>query len=501
MKYTSLIFTAVAILFFSAVTPTATGQSYNTFNQRDDQYRLLGLKRAKEAYDVARAEYERQKILFEKGLITQVDLERSRGVFADAEVNYQQSLLAVLFEEQYISVKSALKYYAPDGSRRVALTLANTSGGSEEFRKLIDIEDDLFRALQPDIVHNVYVSLMNDEGAIIGQPYEHKVNDLQFGKPQTVDFKLLQDLDAVTVFIIYGNGNQRSMKIFLQKDISGDKVAVQSEQFSQEVELGSSAFYDLTLELFSGTSNTFTLEVVNLPEQITRFFKNESGQVRLRQVKFNESSRTKNAVLQITLPDRSSGAISMDKSIPFYVLALPDDKLDEFGDVTSKQWTKEELDELDIGYVRLELITRGKGELNVRAPQLYHTIKAGETAEMTIEYVNEGSRRLDHLQIKADPPLNWIKEITPANIESLDIGEEVRVNLKFTPPENIAVGKYEVRIQSSALSSGQPISGTDKIATIEIKAESNVIGTILVVLFILLIVGGIVVYGVRLSRR
>ena len=34
---------------------TALSQS-NNFNQRDDKYRLLGLKRAKEAYEVARAE-------------------------------------------------------------------------------------------------------------------------------------------------------------------------------------------------------------------------------------------------------------------------------------------------------------------------------------------------------------------------------------------------------------------------------------------------------------
>ena len=45
-------------------------------------------------------------------------------------------------------------------------------------------------------------------------------------------------------------------------------VAVQSEQFSQEVELGQTASFDLTLELFSGTDNTFSLEVVNLPQDL-----------------------------------------------------------------------------------------------------------------------------------------------------------------------------------------------------------------------------------------
>lgn len=70
----------------------------NMFNQRDDQYRVLGLKRAKETYEAARNEFDRQKSLFEKGLISQADLDRTKASFSDAEVNYQQSLLAVLFE-------------------------------------------------------------------------------------------------------------------------------------------------------------------------------------------------------------------------------------------------------------------------------------------------------------------------------------------------------------------------------------------------------------------
>lgn len=476
-------------------------QMYNSFNQRDDQYRLLGLKRAKEAYEVARSEYERQQALFEKGLITRADLDRSRMNFSDAEVNYQQSLLAVLFEEQYISVSAAVKYHGDDGTRHVRLTLANTSGGTEEFRKLINIDDQLFRSLQPDIVNNVYVSLLNDDNAIIGQPYEQKITTLRFGEPQTIDFTLLQDVDAVTVFLIYGNGNQRSMKIFLQKDASVNMVAVQSEQFSQEVELGKSAYYDLTLELFSGVSNTYSLEVVGLPKQISRAFKSPSGQVRLRQIKFTESSRTKDAALEITLPDRAGDEVVMDQPIPFYVLALPVGGNIEISEVREREWTEKELEQLQVGFVKLELLPRGKGELAVRAPQLYQSILAGETAEMTIELTNEGSRRLDYIEIKADPPLNWTKIITPSTLTSLEIGEDTKVNLAFTPPPDIAVGKYEVRIETSGLSSGQPVDGTDKIATIEIRAGTNIIGTASVVLFILVIVGGIVTYGVRLSRR
>jgi len=501
MAITLMLRGLILLLTVMVFSNGAMAQVYNPFNQRDDKYRLLGLKRAKEAYEVGRAEYERQQKLFEKGLITLADLDRARMTFSDAEVNYQQSLLAVLFEEQYISVSSAVKYYGEDGTKHVRLTLINASGGTEEFRKLINIDDELFRSLQPDVVQNAYVSLLNEDNAIIGQPYESKISVLRFGEPQTVDFALLQDVDAVTVFLIYGNGNQRSMKIFLQKDASVNMVAVQSEQFSQEVQLGKSALYDLTLELFSGVSNTYSLEVVNLPRQISRVFKSPTGQVSLRQVKFNESSRTKNAVLEITLPDRAGGEVVMDAPIPFYVLALPDEGNTKIPDLASKIWTEAELEKLQIGFVRLELLPRGKGELSVRAPQLFHSMLAAETAEITIELVNEGSRRLDYVEVKADPPLSWTKTISPATIPALEIGEEKKVILSFTPPKDVAVGKYEVRIEASGLSNGQPVAGSDKIAIVEIRAGSNVVGTASIVLFIVVIVGGIVTYGIRLSRR
>ena len=483
------------------VAPAVIGQGTGFFNQRDDQYRLLGLKRAKEAYEVARDDYERQKELFSRQLISNIELERARGSYSEAEVNYQQSLLAVLFEEQYISVTEAIKYQAKDGKKHVRLTLANTSGGSEEFRQLVDVDDKLFRSLQPDVTHNIYVSLLNDDNAIISQPYEAKIEQLRFGEPQRLDFALLQDLDVATVFLIYGNGSQRSMKIFLEKDASVNRVIVQSEQFSQEVDLGESASFDLTLELFSGVDNTFSLEVVNLPRSLNSYFADSSGSARLSQVKFAESSHTKRAALKVTLPDRTTPDVAMDVAIPFYVLVLPREKAQQLQDLSTRQWTEEELTGLDVGFVRLELIPRGKGVLLVRSQQLYHSIQAGESVAMFVDVVNEGSRRLDNTEVRADLPLGWSKDISPLSIPSISIGEETRVNLVFTPPSDIAPGKYEVRLRTSATSNSQPVNALDKTVTVEVRPDSNVFGTIAVMLALIALVGGIVAYGIRLSKR
>ncbi len=492
-------FALILILLLATI---SAAQMFGTpFNQRDDQYRLLGLKRAKESYEYYKAEYERQKEMFDKNLISRSELERSQSLFADAEVNYHQSLLAVLFEKQYVAVQRAIKYQTKDGRKHVRLTVANTSGGSGDFQKLIHIDEELYQRLQPDIINDVYLSLLNDGNAIISQPYEAKIEQLKFGQPQTIDFALLQDLDAVVVNIVYGNGSQRSPKIFLQKDSSVNKVLVQSEQFSQEVELGGSASFDLTLELFSGETNTFKLEVANLPAQINRYFTDPASKARLSQFKFTEQTNTRQAALSVFLPDRPTEEVVIDQPIPFFVLVLPRAQAEELGDWHSKMWTQTEIERLNIGFVRLDLVPRGVGKLLVRAPQLYFSIKKNEVVEVTVDLVNEGSRRLDNVEIEAETPLNWEKKIEPTLLSALNIREEKRIKLYFTPPAGIAVGRYEFRIRTSSLSDNQPVHGEDKIVTVEVEAGTNILGTAILILLILGVIVGIVVFGIRLSRK
>ncbi len=477
------------------------GQTGSMFNQRDDKYRLLGLKRAKEMYDVARRELDRQQELFHRGLISQSDLDKADASFSDAEVNYQQSLLAVLFEEQYVTIDRAVKYQGHDNQKHVRLLVANASGGSEELRKLVNIDDKLFRSLQPDIINNVYVSIQNNEGAIISQPYESKIDVLRYGAPKELEFTLLQDLDAVTVSIIYGSGTQRTMKIYLQKDASANKVLVQSDQFSQEGELGKTATYDLTLELFSRTSNTFTLAVVNLPQQISRAFRDPASNALIWQFRFMESVDTRKVSLDVSLPDRPTDAVAMDKSIAFYILVIPQDRVASLGDVASRTWTQTDIEKLGVGYLRLELVPRGKGRLLVRASQLYQAIHADGTVSLSVDVVNEGTRRLDNIELKADVPLNWTKSIDPGIIPQLDVSGEQRVNLTFRPPKGIPPGRYEIRLQTSALSENQPVNAEDKTLTVEVQSETSVLGTVVILLLIGGLVGGVVWLGIRLSRR
>ncbi|TDI12888.1 MAG: hypothetical protein E2P04_04590 [Acidobacteria bacterium] len=478
---------------------TALPQAGSPFNERDDQYRLLGLKRAQQNYQLAQEAYERSRNLFDQGVLSESERDAARQNLSEAEVNYQQSLLAVLFEQQYVAVLEAVKYQSKNGRKKVRLRLENTSSGGAEFRHLLPVEDKLFLALRPEVVHDVYVSLGNDDNIIIGQPYEAKIEELRYGEPVDLTFELLQDVDQVTVNLAYGQNAQRTIKIFLQKDETEDRAAVQSEQFAQEVELGSSATFDLTLELFSGVSDTFKLVVINLPSQINRYFLDPSSQARLSQFKFTESNRTRRAALRVSLPDRPSDEVSMDRPIPFFVMAIPRQRLDSI-DLGSLA-TQEDIEALGVGFVRLELVPRGVGRLLVKVPQLFYSIEVGESAEVIVELVNDGSRRLDNVEVTVEPPHRWDKLIEPPFVQAIGVGKEKKVTLLLTPPDDVVPGKYEVRVRSSSFSEDQPIEGDDKTISVEIRPQVKVLAPALLAVALLGVITGVVYTGVRLSRR
>ncbi len=469
-------------------------------NARDDNYPLLGLKRAKSSYEQAYGKLERQKELYEKKLISPEAYESALNLFQDAEVNYQQSLLVLLFEQQFVSIKRALKIQDANNVKKVNITLENTSSATAEFAQVVNMEDELFRSLQPDVIHNVYVSLSNNEGAIISSPYEIKLDELKSGTPQTVEFDLLQDVNEVTVNIIYGNGASRSPKVFLEKDASANKVLVESERFSQEIDLGNSASYGLNLELFSGIEDTYKLEVVNLPVSVTRYFNEQGQDGRISQIKFTESNNTIQANLEVSLPDRPVSDISMDQPLNFYVMAVPISKLAQFNEKQGN-WTLEEIEAFDVGYVPLEMTPRGVGRLVVKTPQLYNEYEEGEEIEFTMTVLNEGTRRLDNIEFELDTPFGWEKRMEPAVIPNLGIREEATVKLYLSPSSDVSVGRYETRMRTTSLSDNQPITVEDKTFTVQVIAQASVFGTSILLFLIIGLIGGIIFFGIKLSRK
>lgn len=483
-----MVFLMIAFFFFA---PKGSGKDYP----------LLDFKMIQARYEKAKVDYENKKKSFDYGIISEQELNQAKLELTNSEVEYQKALVNMIVAEQYISIVGGLQYQGEDGRKHVKITLENTSGKGDEYAGLLNLDEELMKALRSDVISNVYVSLSDDDGAIISHPYEEKIEKLYYGKPADVDFALLRDLDAVTVDITFGNGTERSSKISLLKDEKVNKVIIQSEQFSQEAELGDEADFDLTLELFSGQNDTFQLEVVNLPSQLNRYFYDPGSEARLSQFKFTEGNKTRSAALKVLLPDRPGEGIEIGERILFYALVIPRDRVENLGPIRGRTWTAREIEALDVGFVRLELVPRGKGELVVRVPQLYFSVLKGEKVEITLNMKNEGTRSLDNVQLEVDPPLHWTFEVEPKLLRTLDVSDEEQMIVSVAQPPDIAPGKYEVHIKSSGLSDTQPVDGEDKTISVEIKEEANVTGIAVIVSAIIVLVLGIVIFGIRLSRR
>jgi uncharacterized membrane protein len=160
-----------------------------------------------------------------------------------------------------------------------------------------------------------------------------------------------------------------------------------------------------------------------------------------------------------------------------------------------------DIDSMKAGSVRLELVPRGVGKIEVQAVNLYHEIKVGENVTMEVRVKNAGTRKLNNIRVYSDLPLNWRSEIQPELIASLEQNKEVVVTIKFLPPADVAVGDYEPKIKTECSADNRNVESEDKIVRIHVASKTNVLGISLLVLLLVGLLVGIVVFGIKLTRR
>ena len=479
------------------VMETASGQML--YNPNDERFKSLYLEKVQSEYKVQKEEFNRQKMLYEKQLISEKEFKESEARFKTAQITYQQAILSLAFEQPHITIEKAIKYQSRDGKKRVRLTLKNTTGGLIEGKK-IQLED--FEGIRTDQISNVYVSLLNVQHSIVSQPYEAKIVSMPQNQPIGVDFFLLQDLDHVTVRCVYGDKSEEKT-IFLQKDESANKVLLTSAQFSQEADLGTRATYDLTLELFSSMDNVYKLTVLNLPRQISYdFFDAQTpttAGARLSQVKFSQDVNTRRLSLAVYLPDRyDSSSFLIDQPLNFFAAAIPQAEADN---ISERIYSTADLDRMNVSYLRLELVPRGVGRIQVRATNFYQELKPGENVQMSLTVYNDGTRRLDNIKVQAEVPLNWTASITPDLLSALLPGKEGTVSVSIMPPVDANVGDYEATIKTESFASNRKVESEDKKIRIHIASSTNILGTSILILLLVGVLVGVVVFGVRLSRK
>ena len=461
---------------------------------------LLDLKKVRADFEVAKQKYENDVKLYEEKAIALNDLNRSKNELLSREVDYQKLILKLISQQSYITVEEAIKYQNERGDRKVKVTLKSALEGNEEYLSQFQDHFDVFTPeMRSGKIYNVYVSLVDNETkTIVGSPYEFRIPFIELGKTGIADFELLKDTEALTVSLNYNNKKDEK-NIYLKKGGSSNVIDIAAMQFSQEADLSSSATYQLSLERFSTSDDVYRLVVLNLPRQITYDF--TDGGSKVSQIRFAQGINVKRLSLQIYLPDRDDEQVVIDKPIHFQALALTNEEYKKIENIDLSTVSLADLKATVSGSEHMEIIPRGRGKIEVRANSLYHEITAGQEVSMDVTVRNGGRRRLDNIKINTEKPLGWQTVVTPDVIKSLDPEKEEAVNIRIVPPKDGGVGAQEVKIKTEAMADGRKVETEDKTVRVQVNAATSVLGTVLLILALLGFVGGIIWFGMKLSKK
>lgn len=493
MNVHKLVLVLTAVLLLVLLIPAQT--------QDSQSMKLLRLKSAQLSLELKKADFDRYLKLKEEGLTSEADFAQRQTAYLLAQVDYQQALISFMGSEARISVASAVKFQDGSGKKFVRVALRYASKELKELANLKISAEDLFPLDFMKEIKDVYVSLLT-EGKIISDPYEKSIASMPIETEREVTFQLLKDVESLDVNISY-SGKTEKTSVYLQKGVSANIVTVNSAQFSQEADLESTATYDLSLEKFSGEANVFKLEAIDLPQQITYEFSDPTTSARLSQIKFSEGITSLKLQLKLYLPKNPDDRVVLDKPLEFFVLALDNDqtlKLRALETAGAGIGTKE-IEGLKAGSVKLELIPRGVPKVEVQAVNLYHEIKVGEAISMDVTIRNTGTRKLNNVRVFCDLPLNWRVEIKPDLLPTLEQNKDEVVSIKFLPPAGVSVGDYEPKIRTDAVADNRRVESEDKIVRIHISSKANVLGIGALVLLLVGLLVGIVVFGIKLTRR
>jgi hypothetical protein len=491
---------------------TGTGWSERTVltrQQQLDKLQLLErqkhLEQAIESLATSLGELQTTQGLYEDGFValqtfnaTKNSYEEARLQLEEAEILLEQTTLDLLKNATQIVVREARKYKSVDGKSMVDITLENASDVRDAM--VVDpslTQQDLQALLR---VENIFVSLRN--GPVVGEPYESRIAALEVGARRILTYRLLRDEDDVSVVLSYLDIEEESTPVILRKGGEQTLPSINSAQFSQTGELQQTVRFDLTLERLSDEERSFGLAVVGLPQRIDHSFVDNGAKV--NQVKFDENKSKSTLSLQLQIPEKLDREFVGRTRTFFALVTEPREYAKihalqaEFGDAPVPE---ERVDSLVANYVKLELIPKGIGKLEVLVSNTYREIQVGEELHIRVEFLNRGSVTVQNIKAALDLPYQWQEEVDPLLIKRLEPEERTPIDIIARPPVDIAVGNYELGVEAQGQVGNENVESLEKNLTIHVGASSNIAGNVILIGILVLLVVGIGVASIRISRR
>ena len=404
-------------------------------------------------------------------------------------------------DTRHISILSAKKFRVASntgGQMMVTIQLKNTS--TTEAMPSNATPEEIAAANE---IRGIYVSLLDvtDDTNIV-KPYEEKIQVLGYNETVELTFQLQKDVESLKVSLDYPELDAPDERlIYLQKESALDVVNVSSLRFSQEGNLGSSVTYDLTLDRLAETENTFQLRVINLLNRLSFEFQDPETKSRQSQVKFTQEQSKRNLSLIVYLPEELDASY-LDSTLEFHVAVLDEAEATELGGVNNRlDLPADRIAGIQGGVERFELIPKGVPEIEVFVPNAFQTIKIGEEVNMTATLQNIGTRDLVDIRMLVDVNTDWKYTVVPEVVKSLERNEETEIQLTLSPPVDIGVGEYQAKLNAEVTVDNRKFEARDRSITVQVESKTQMSVTTLLFGALILLMIGIVVVTIRISRR
>ncbi|MEW6752351.1 MAG: NEW3 domain-containing protein [Candidatus Latescibacterota bacterium] len=474
------------------------------------QESLLQLEERRASLDTHAEELRAAQELFDQGFFPLQKLKQTQNRYHQARLDHEKAVidleqkkLDLLTTATHLVVTQARRYRTADGRSMADVTLANFSNVQDALVVDPALSEAELRSLLK--VESIYVSLHSGAqgNAIVGEPYEQRIDSLGVGQERLLTFRLLAEVEAVVVALKYLDLPAEALYVTLKKGSLQDLPTINSAQFSQEGELGQTVSFGLTLERLGDEERSFALAAIGVPARITHSFVNDAG-ARVSQVKFDQSISKVQLQLRLEIPDRLDRAL-VGRTRPIYALVTHPSQYAQINELRARHGDEpvpeSQVEALGAPYVRMELIPKGLGKLEVLVANRYQEVQVGEELNLRVEFHNRGTVAVQNIKAVLDLPYEWESHESPSLIKLLEPGERSPVDIVARPPADIAVGEYEVGIEARGQVGTEDVESLEKNITVRIGARSNLAGNAVLIGVLVLLVLGIGIASVRISRR
>lgn len=484
---------------------------------RTKEQRLYAIKMRNAQWEVERKELELQihqgeydeiRDLYAQHISTGDQLNQAQNTSQLAQLAYDQAVLSLeetqlffLRDATHISILEARKYRITADRREVEITIENTAEMAQALTLNPQQTPEQIEAVLS--LQDLVVSLKNPDGLILAEPYQLRVPRLQVGERQTLKFSLLEDCQAVVVWLQLPDGRTESSYIALRREALQNLPLITAPHFSREGELNSKISYPLIIELLAEDQATFRLAAVNLPDGISALFLDPTTEAEIDQVKFSPQATRRALTLELQLSENLN-PLYLDRPLEFYVLALDQEAYPELvqqqrhhGD---QPLSHAMLTALKGSNAAFEMVLRGTGELEMLTESRTQEIAPGETGRFAVQLANTGSLELREVVLSTFLPTDWSAQVEPDTLPLLPAGDRVRVGLRLHAPTTLQ-GEYEFRLNASGLAGKHRIEAPEKTLGLRVESPVDWRRVLLLAGALFLLLCGAIALSVRLRHR